>query len=299
MIFFLCFLSAILVSTFVIQIMTRLFSIKLYKKREVKTQSKFLLKRANWLSQAGLKMTPQQYLLMTLGSILSTFIIIILFSKTPLVAIVPSLAAGGLPYMSISKKRNSRMRELSISWPDALRDISATLSSGHPLSFALSTLATTGPDALKPYMKRFSTLEITMGFSPALVTIREEMCDATTDRIVEVLIVANERGGKIIREIIDNLIESTSEDIALADSMQSESLEMKINSRAVVVLPWCVLILLTLSGGVFRAFYSSKTGAVVIGIGVILSAVGIYILSRFSRVDVEPRVFASIGELTI
>ena len=244
-------------------------------------------------------MTPQQYLLMTLGSILSTFIIIILFSKTPLVAIVPSLAAGGLPYMSISKKRNSRIRELSISWPDALRDISATLSSGHPLSFALSTLATTGPDALKPYMKRFSTLEITMGFSPALVTIREEMCDATTDRIVEVLIVANERGGKIIREIIDNLIESTSEDIALADSMQSESLEMKINSRAVVVLPWCVLILLTLSGGVFRAFYSSKTGAVVIGIGVILSAVGIYILSRFSRVDVEPRVFASIGELTI
>jgi len=256
------------------------------------------LKRANWLNQAGIKINPRQFLIMTIGSMFLTFLIISIFSRAPLVALVPSIAAGALPYMSIAKKRNLRMRELSLVWPDALRDLGATLSSGHPLSYALSTLATTGPSAIKPYMKRFSSLERTMGFAPALETVREEMSDATTDRIVEVLIVAQERGGKVVRDIIDDLIESTTQDIALADSIQSESLEMKINSRAVVVLPWCVLVLLTLSGGVFRAFYSSKSGAVIIFIGAILSAIGIYILSKFSKVDVEPRVFVPIKEIS-
>ena len=79
--------------------------------------------------------------------------------------------------------------------------------------------------------------------------------------------------------------------------MESESLEMKINSRAVVVLPWCVLVLLTLSGGVFRAFYSSKAGAIVIILGALASALGLYVLSRLSKVDVEPRVFLPAQEL--
>ncbi len=298
MIIFLKFATSVFLSTFIVTLISRIFDIHFLKTKHIRRNSNMYLKRANWLNQAGIKINPRQFLIMTIGSMFLTFLIISIFSRAPLVALVPSIAAGALPYMSIAKKRNLRMRELSLVWPDALRDLGATLSSGHPLSYALSTLATTGPSAIKPYMKRFSSLERTMGFAPALETVREEMSDATTDRIVEVLIVAQERGGKVVRDIIDDLIESTSQDIALADSIQSESLEMKINSRAVVVLPWCVLVLLTLSGGVFRAFYSSKSGAVIIFIGAILSAIGIYILSKFSKVDVEPRVFVPIKEIS-
>lgn len=298
MIIFLKFATSVFLSTFIVTLISRIFDIHFLKTKHIRRNSNMYLKRANWLNQAGIKINPRQFLIMTIGSMFLTFLIISIFSRAPLVALVPSIAAGALPYMSIAKKRNLRMRELSLVWPDALRDLGATLSSGHPLSYALSTLATTGPSAIKPYMKRFSSLERTMGFAPALETVREEMSDATTDRIVEVLIVAQERGGKVVRDIIDDLIESTTQDIALADSIQSESLEMKINSRAVVVLPWCVLVLLTLSGGVFRAFYSSKSGAVIIFIGAILSAIGIYILSKFSKVDVEPRVFVPIKEIS-
>lgn len=298
MIIFLKFATSVFLSTFIVTLISRIFDIHFLKTKHIRRNSNMYLKRANWLNQAGIKINPRQFMIMTIGSMFFTFLIISIFSRAPLVALVPSIAAGALPYMSIAKKRNLRMRELSLVWPDALRDLGATLSSGHPLSYALSTLATTGPSAIKPYMKRFSSLERTMGFAPALETVREEMSDATTDRIVEVLIVAQERGGKVVRDIIDDLIESTTQDIALADSIQSESLEMKINSRAVVVLPWCVLVLLTLSGGVFRAFYSSKSGAVIIFIGAILSAIGIYILSKFSKVDVEPRVFVPIKEIS-
>lgn len=255
-------------------------------------------RRALWLSQARVSMSVHQFWIATSASALFTFALVSLFSRTPLVAVVVAIAAAGIPYMFIAKKRVGISRELINAWPDALRDISATISSGHSLSFALHSLAQVGPDCIAPHMARFMSLERTMGFVAALEMIRDEMNDATTDRVLEVLIVSHDRGSRVVKDIIDDLIEATTEDIALAETIATESLEMKINSRAVVVLPWCVLILLTLSGGVFRAFYQSPAGAVVIGIGALMSIAGIAILSRLTRTDLEARVFASPESVT-
>ncbi|MFN8015652.1 MAG: hypothetical protein U0R17_03445 [Acidimicrobiia bacterium] len=179
------------------------------------------------------------------------------------------------------------------SWPDALRDINSSIAAGYSLSFALKSIATTGPEPIKSHLSRFSNLEKTIGFNAALMTIKNEMNDATSDKIIEILIVANERGGKIVKEIISDLIVSISDDIALADAIATENIEMKINSRAVVVIPWGVLLLLTLSGGVFRDYYSSKPGAIVIFIGITMSILGIYILSKLSKLPEQKRVFTT------
>ena len=37
---------------------------------------------------------------------------------------------------------------------------------------------------------------------------------------------------------------------------------MRINARAVMVLPWCVLVALTARPGAFRTFYQSSGGVV-------------------------------------
>ncbi len=249
--------------------------------------------RSLWLAQARVSMTPMQFWIATGASGLATFIIVSLFSRTPLIAFVIAIGASAIPYMCIAKKRAAISRELINAWPDALRDISATLSAGYSLSIALHTLGQIGPPSISPHMKRFTVLERSMGFCAALEIIREEMNDATSDRIIEVLIVAHERGGRVVRDIIDNLIEATTEDIALADAIATESIEMKINSRAVVILPWCVLLILTMSGGIFRDFYQTSAGAVVIFIGAIMSIAGIAILSRLTRTDLEQRVFVT------
>ncbi len=47
---------------------------------------------------------------------------------------------------------------------------------------------------------------------------------------------------------------------------------MKINARAVLVMPWLVLVALTLRDGPFRAFYRSPAGLVVVLVGALLSA---------------------------
>ena len=67
--------------------------------------------------------------------------------------------------------------------------------------------------------------------------------------MIEVLILAQERGGQIVKEILEDLVVATTKDLKVLDEIETEGLEMKINARAVLVLPWFVLVALTLRGG--------------------------------------------------
>jgi len=93
-----------------------------------------------------------------------------------------------------------------------------------------------------------------------LEIVKAELADPTSDRVLEVLVLAQERGGAIVTSILDDLITATTRDVKLLDEIDSQALEMKINARAVLVLPWLVLVALTVRGGAFRDFYESPGG---------------------------------------
>ena len=75
--------------------------------------------------------------------------------------------------------------------------------------------------------------------------IKSELADPASDRVLEVLILASERGGPIVRQILEDLVVTTTKGHEGLDEIESEGLEMKINARAVLVMPWLVLVALT------------------------------------------------------
>src|SRR6185295_14026300 len=113
---------------------------------------------------------------------------------------------------------------------------------------------------------RFPELARVVGTGPALDLVKEDLADATSDRVLEVLVLAHERGGAIVREILEDLVTATSRDLKLLDAIETEGLEMRINARAVMVLPWLVLVALTARPGAFRDFYRSSGGVVTIAL---------------------------------
>jgi hypothetical protein len=58
------------------------------------------------------------------------------------------------------------------------------------------------------------------------------------------------------------------------------------------VLPWLVLLALTARPGEFRDFYRSPAGVVTITLAAVLSALGVVVLGRLGREQVEERVFS-------
>jgi tight adherence protein B len=244
-----------------------------------------------WLQQAQAGVTPAQF---RLGSVAAGAVALVLVRAVTgswFVGTVPAVGVSLLPRAYFGRQRAERLRRVQAAWPDGLRDLLASISAGHSLGQAVGALAVSGPEPLRDAFARFPQLARMLGTVAALEIVKEELADPTSDRVLEVLMLAHERGGGIVRAILEDLVDATSRDLKLLDQLETESLEMRINARAVVVLPWLVLVFLTMSDGPFRDFYRSGRGFATLAVGAVLSLIGLAVLGRLGKRVEEPRVF--------
>jgi tight adherence protein B len=250
---------------------------------------------SEWLRQAGVDSSPHNVVAGAVGGALAAFAVVAIATRTPLVAIPPALGVAVLPFLLLAQRRRTRLRAWQSAWPDALRELIAAIVAGRSLTQGINTLGATGPEPLREVFADFPALARVFGTAGALERVKERMADPTSDRVIEVLIVAHERGGAIVREVLEDLVVATTRDVKLAEEIDTDGLEMRINGRAVLVLPWLVLVALTLRPGPFRAFYRSGAGLIVIVAAGALSAAGGWWLGRLGAQAEEPRVFAGLG----
>jgi len=243
-----------------------------------------------WLVQAGVALTPRQFWAgsATVGA--AAFLAISAVTATPVVALAPAVATALAPRVAVGRQRARRMREVQEAWPDGLREVLGAIAAGRSLSQALVSLASQGPLPLRAAFARFPATVRMVGVVPALETVKAELADPTSDRVVEVLLLAHERGGRAVAEILRDLAEATAADVRTAEEIETNALEQRINARAVFVLPWLVLLLLTARPGDFRTFYQSGEGLFVVVLGGVLSLCGMWAVGRLGREPVERRV---------
>jgi len=254
--------------------------------------------RREWLCQAGVAITPLQLWGLCGSAGVTAFGVVALATRTAVVAVAPALAASAVPVAYLAHRRRVRLRACQAAWPDALREIVAGIVAGRSLGQAVTALGEAGPEPLREVFADFPALARVFGTSVALEQVKERLADPTSDRVIEVLLVAHERGGAIVRDILEDLVVATSEDLKVLDEIDTEGLEMRINARAVLVLPWIVLVALTLRPGPFRSFYGSGAGLLVIAAAAVLSVLGAWWLGRLGALPIEPRVFAGAGAVS-
>lgn len=246
--------------------------------------------RQLWLTQAGVALTPRQFRVGSAALGVATYLLVVAMTATPVVALVPAVSAALLPWVAVARQRVRRLREVQQAWPDGLRELMAGIAAGRSLPQAVLTLAEEGPAPLRSAFERFPTLVRMVGVAPALETIKAELADPTSDRVLEVLLLAHERGGRVIQEILRDVADATTEDLRTLEEIETNALEQKINARAVFVLPWLVLLLLTARPGDFRDFYQSAGGLIVVVVGGALSVFGMWVVGRLGHEPVEARV---------
>jgi tight adherence protein B len=250
-------------------------------------------RRQLWLHQAGVAVTPRQFWAASSAAGALAFGVVTVVTGTPLVAFVPAGAVAALPRAYFARRRTARLHRVQEAWPDGLRDLLVSITAGRSLPQALATLASSGAEPLREALARFPLLSRMLGTVPALEVVKEELADPTSDRVIEVLILAQERGGQIVKDLLEDLVAATTKDLKVQEEIATEGLEMKINARVVLVLPWVVLVALTIRPGPFRDFYQSSGGLVVVALGGLLSVLGYVLISRLGRSRHERRVFGS------
>ena len=254
-----------------------------------------LSRRGVWLQQAGVPASYGQFVASIIGLFAVSWIVLGAMSGG-VVAIVPSAAIAAVPVLYYSRRRTTRLAQAQQSWPDALRDVVTSVASGQSLHQALCSLSNGHHGPLSAAFQRYPSLSRSIGSVAALEMVRAELADPVSDRVIEVFVLAVERGGSVVRVVLDDLTQSIGADVRVLNEIDTALLESRINARAVVVLPWVALLLLNQGGGPFRDFYSSSGGAVVVFVGAVLTVVGWGAVSRLSRIPNEERVFVPRGQ---
>ena len=239
----------------------------------------------------GLDVTPTQFWVALIGAGALTFALLYGLTGLVVVSAVPAIVVASLPRAYFARKRALRQAAVQEAWPDGLRDLLSSIRSGASLPRAVENMALFGPAPLRDAFQGFGVYARSLGVVPALEMIKDDLADPASDRILEILILAHERGGSAVPEILSDLAEAATRDVWTTEQVRTEVLEQKINSRVVFVLPWIVLVAITARPGPFREFYSTSAGIAVVAVGGVLSLLGILIASKLGSQPDEPRVF--------
>jgi tight adherence protein B len=236
--------------------------------------------------------TPLRFWFIILSTASLTYLVVFALTGLSVVSAVPAVVVATLPRAYLAKMRAQRLAKVQEAWPDGIRDILASVRSGASLPNAIEDLSMFGPEPLRDAFQGFAVYARSLGVVRTLEMVKHDLADPTSDRVIEVLILAYERGGRVVPEILQDLAEATTRDLWTMEQVRTETLEQKINARVVFAMPWIVLVVITSRSGAFRDFYSSTTGLTVVVIGGVMSLLGIWIASRLGSQPAEPRVFA-------
>lgn len=245
---------------------------------------------AAWLRQAGVTISPPQFASVCVGTTVVAFLAVWSLSGAAPVAVVPALALGAAPWRWFARQRRRSARARAGAWPDALRQVVASL--GVPLSLhqALCELGRTGPEPLRPTWARYERLSGALDRHAALSAVREELADPVSDRVIEILLVAHREGPRVVADILRDLASAAAADLRLVEEIETAQLEKRIEAASAAVLPFVVLVMLCSGSAPYRSFYSSAPGTAVIVVGSAMAGAGVALIRRLGRLPDEPRV---------
>lgn len=195
------------------------------------------------------------------------------------------LAAAGaaVPTLAFLLRSGARRAALESHWPDLVDHLVAQLRSGAALPDAVGALSRHAHPLLASALRECEREWRQTGrFDLALDRLKDACADPAADRVVEILRMANEVGGREALSVLRTLSQHLRDDHALASELRSRRSWVTNTARLGVCAPWVVLALLATRPETLSA-YASPTGAIVLVSGAAVCVVAYRAVVRIGR----------------
>lgn len=211
-----------------------------------------------------------------------------LITTLPTLALLAAAAGAVAPYGWLRARAARRLRSRRGLWPDICDLLIASVRAGMSLPDAVSSLAQSAPDDLRPAFAVFARdLNASGHFDSAVVRLKHTLADPVGDRIVETLRMTRQVGGTELPTVLRSLSASVRADASLRAEVEARQSWIRGAAVLGVVAPWVILGLLALRPEGARA-YSSAEGIAVVLVGAAVSLIAYRLMVRIGRLP-EPR----------
>lgn len=196
------------------------------------------------------------------------------------------------PWLLIGWRARQRRRATRVVWPDVVDHLVSAVRSGLALPDSLMTLATAGPEALRPAFAEFAAqYRLTGNFSACIDDLKPRLADPVADRILETLRMAREVGGGELTTVLRNLGAYLRQDAAIRSEVEARQSWVVNAARLGLAAPWIVLLLLATRPEAAAAYDSAAGVALILG-GLAVTVLAYRVMMAIGRLPEERRWFA-------
>ena len=217
--------------------------------------------------------------------------IVLLMTRSVVIALAFGAFAAGIAFVTIRAKNNLNEAELIAAWPEVIDHLMSGIQSGLSLTESLSGLSTRGPEVLRPAFTQFkSDLYGSGDLTQAIEDLRSLFAHHGSDQIFEALIISKALGGSELLQILRSLGDFLRQDLALRREIEVKHGWIKNSAHLSAAAPWILLLLLSTQPSTAAA-YSTPTGAIILLMGLMMTAIAYIWMNRLGRLPQTPRIF--------
>lgn len=251
------------------------------------------LSRQVWLRQAGVNVTPFQFWAASATTAFIAEVVCWGIGGAFAVGVVPALSAALGPRAYFARRRTEQLRAVVEAWPQAIRDLLSSIGAGRTVHQAVLELAESGPLPTRLAFADYAALA-RLGETPAaLATIRHQLADPVSDRVIELLMVAHDQGQALTLQILHEQAAEVTRDLRTAAEIHAEAAEPRMVASAAFAMPWVALVLICAGVPAYRQFYGTFGGAKAIVFFGSMSVAGLLVALRNSKEPAEQRVLGA------
>jgi tight adherence protein B len=257
------------------------------KELESRSRNKKRIPLSSRLSQAGLDLSPQKFMIISAVLAAACFAMAMLTGGGLLGAAGLAFAGGfGLPRWTLSFLKKRREKNFLKALPDAVDVIVRGIKAGLPLFESIKVVATDAPEPLKSeFLAIIETQAIGMPLGEACARLFDRMPVPEANFFGIVISIQQKSGGNL-SEALGNLSKVLRDRKKMAEKIQAMSMEAKASAGIIGSLPPIVMLLVYLSTPDYISLlWTHPTGQLMLVGCLVWMSAGIFVMKRMINFD--------------
>ena len=244
-----------------------------------------------FLIRAGLpEVTPRDFLVFSLATGLLSGLMAQLFLGWGIL----SLLATGLgliaPLTYYVRRHDRRRAAVQVALVEAIDQVRDAIRTGLSVPEALTGLARSGPDTLRPEFTRLVREMRLIGFEPAILGLRDRLADPVFDVVAASLLLNDRLGGRNVSQVLDRLAHATRAQLRIEQELRAYQARNVLSARIVAAVPLVVLVAIRQVNPGYLALFDTWAGQLLLAGCLISIAIGYVGMRWLTRLPGEARV---------
>jgi len=240
------------------------------------------------LARADLKITPGEYIILTITSILGTGLIAyVVMHGNPILTLGGLVLGFFLPRFYVKFRQAKRLRDFSNQLGDAINLLANGLRSGYSLLQAMDAVAGEMPPPMSEEFQRV-VREIGLGLSNerAMNNMLRRIPSDDLDLMITAINVQHEVGGNLA-EILETISHTIRERIRIKGEIRVLTSQQMLSGYVVSFLPIGLgLLLYAMNPNYMGAMFQEPCGMIMIAVGIISMTIGFIAIRKIVNIEV-------------